>query len=221
MHYILMKMRIWIPVIFLPIFAFEAAATGLEVRTYKQLRFEGIVRQGLDFTCGGASLATILTHYWGRPVSEEFVLRIFRARYPDRKLWKEKVKDGFSLDDLEFAAAALGFHAQSARIPLQELSKLEGPVIVHLDKGGGYEHFSVLKKVHGDTVYLADSIFGKRGMRVERFEEQYTGHALAVWQQGVDLPENSMMSKVRDGISIREGFAHELRRQTQFRIPLH
>ena len=184
---------------------------GFAPQPYHALRYRGTVRQLLDFSCGGAALATVVTHYWGTKVSEEYILRILRARYVDNKAWEAKAKSGFSMDDLEFVSAALGFNAQGAEVPVDQLQKLNGPVIVHLDKGD-FQHFSVLRRIDNDTAYLADPIFGQLGLDMEVFKRQYTGKALAIWAEGKPLPKESILMMVRDGITVRSTVA-------QVRVP--
>ncbi|ODS01245.1 hypothetical protein AUC68_12860 [Methyloceanibacter methanicus] len=179
-------------------------------QTYSQRKYDGVVSQNADFSCGAASLATLSTYYWGRNVSEVYVLKILEARYPDKKAWAMKLKTGFSLDDLEFAAAALGFNAQSVEISVDELEKLDGPIIVHLNKGQ-FQHFSVLRMTKDGTYYLADSIVGKVGYASHEFEEQYTGAALAIWLDDSPLPQHSPITTVRDGLSVSSTLGSSIR----------
>ena len=172
----------------------------LGVRPYKEVRYAATVRQALDFTCGGAALATVLKYYWGRSTSEAQVLAVLQTRYPDPGVWKAKIHDGFSFDDLEFAAKAYGFKAQGGRISAEDLGSLSGPVIVHLDKGS-FQHFSVLRKMHEDQVYLSDPILGLVTLPIDRFKKEYTGAAMAIWIEGRPLPVATSLGVVRSGIS--------------------
>ena len=94
----------------------EIDTTGFAPKSYVALKYDTTVRQRLDFTCSAAALATILTHYWGRPTVEEDVLKIFRARYPDPEAWQaarpnQPLPDGTTLI-LEMRAAKLGADGQ-------------------------------------------------------------------------------------------------------------
>jgi uncharacterized protein len=169
--------------------------------TYQELKYADIVRQRLDFTCGGAALATMLSHYWGRPTPEEEILNIFRARYPDPKVWQTKIKDGFSFDDIAFATEVLGYEAAGAKVPIDELAAMNAPVIIHMNKGK-FQHFVVLTKAHGDVFYIADPIVGKVALERPEFEQQYTGSAMAIWRDQRPLPVGAPLARVRDGISV-------------------
>jgi predicted double-glycine peptidase len=161
--------------------------------SYTTRKYAVTVRQQYDFTCGGAALATILTHYWGRPTKEVEVLDFLKQRYPGHS-WDALQKKGFSLEDLIFVANKLGFEAQAASLPADELAKLDGPVIVHVKKGD-YEHFTVLRKRAGGRTYISDPVLGAIVRLDEEFDQEYTGAALAVWKTGAPLPKATQLAR--------------------------
>lgn len=176
--------------------AAEPAEQKVPFHDWTTLRARGVVLQKLDFSCGAASVATLATFFLGKPTTEEAALRIIRARYtPDE--WKKKKQDGLSMEDLAYIAEQLGFQAQGGRLGLAALLKLNGPVIVHFNKGE-FQHFSVLRGIHGMTVYLADPVFGSVSMSMGQFVDQFTGNALAVWD-----PKSPVASEFP--LKLREG----------------
>lgn len=172
--------------------------------SYLALRYEATVPQGFDYTCGAASVATILSYYWGRPTTEAEVIGALRQRYSLAEIARRR-ETGLSFDDLIFAATRLGFAAQGARIRLAELPKLAGPVIVHLDKGR-FQHFAVLRSVGKGVYYISDPVVGQIAMSAAEFGTQFSGNILAVWKDGADLPENAILSRPRDGVSALDTF---------------
>jgi len=187
----------------LPVWAEEAPAQESSVRRPKSFldrRFDGVVGQTADFTCGAASVATILTYYWNRPTTEIEVLEIIRSRYTAEQ-WKNREGNGVSFDDLIFAAKKLGFQAAGAEIGLEDLPKLAAPVILHLDKGK-FQHFSVLRRAVSEVYYMADSIVGQTVLTQADLRSQYTGKALAIAKRKADLPTGAALSAVRDGTSV-------------------
>jgi predicted double-glycine peptidase len=159
--------------------AAELTEQKVPFHNWTALRSRGVVLQKLDFSCGAASVATLATFFLGKPTTEETALRIIRARYTPEE-WKKKKQDGLSMEDLAYIAEQLGFQAQGGRLGLAALLKLNGPVIVHFNKGE-FQHFSVLRGIHGMTVFLADPVFGSVSMSLGLFLDQFTGNALAVW----------------------------------------
>lgn len=169
-------------------------------RSYLALRFEATVPQRKDFSCGAASMATLLTYYWGRPTTEADALAVLRPRYTAAQL--ETIgAHGLSFDDLIFIASRFGFLAQGARIPLDQLPKLSGPVIVQLDKGS-FQHFVVLRRVGAGVYYVSDPVVGQLAMSAAAFSTQYTGNALAVWKAGTPLPLHTVLMNPRDGVRV-------------------
>lgn len=170
--------------------------------SYVALRYEATVRQTEDFTCGGASLATILTYYWATPTSEDTALATLKTRYSAARLHHLSEK-GLSFDDLIYMANKLGFSAEGAKVPVNQLPSLAGPVIVHLNKGK-FQHFVVLRRVGKGVYYVSDPIVGELTMHANEFEAQYTGYALAVWKSDANLPTRSVLTNPRDGIRVSD-----------------
>lgn len=132
--------------------------------TWKDQRDQGIVKQRFDYTCGAASIATILTYFYKSPVEEPDVL----AQLDD--------EEQYSLDDLSRVVATWGFKGVGLSASFGDLKKLKVPVIAHIHYRG-QDHFTVIRGVNEDgTVRLADSSFGNRRMREAEFRRY--------WQQG-------------------------------------
>ena len=145
-----------------------AAATSVDIgggtrvftqmRSFKDLRDEHVVKQAFDYSCGAAALATLLTYGLGDPVSErEVVIEMLEALGDDEEALRKK--EGFSLLDMQQIAQGRGYRAQGFRIAPEFLDDLQGPVIVFI-RPRGYEHFAVLRGARGDRVYLADPSLG-------------------------------------------------------------
>ncbi len=175
-------------------------AVPIRPRSHLALRFEATIPQMFDYTCGAASVATILTYYWGQPTSEKDAVEALRARYSLEEIARRR-ETGLSFDDLAFMASRLGFAAEGARIEASELAKLEGPVIVHLDKKR-FQHFAVLRRVGDGVYYVSDPIVGQRTMDAEEFRREFTGTVLAIWREGTTLPRGSVLMRPRDGLSV-------------------
>jgi predicted double-glycine peptidase len=160
-------------------------------------RFHNATKQRTDFTCGAASLSMIAQHYYGKSVLEPQFTDTIRKTYSVEQ-WKEKIKNGLSLLDMKRAAEKFGFSAEGLRLTIDQLRQLNGPVVVHLDKGF-IQHFAVFKGIQGNRVYLADPIFGNSRVPLYRFLHDWTGYALAIWIEGQGLPaENQLAVSPRD-----------------------
>jgi len=125
-------------------------AGSIKVKSWKALRDERVVKQDLDYSCGAASLATVLNEYYGQAVTEEQLL----AAMDTGDLMA-------SFEDMQQAVSQFGFRAAGVSISYEQLTKLKVPVIVYL-KHRKDDHFSVLRGIDESTVWLADPSLGNR-----------------------------------------------------------
>ncbi len=133
----------------------------------KDLRDQNLVKQRFDFSCGAASLATLLRYGFGENVTERQVLEeLFDLLSEEEKTVARS--EGFSLLHLQRVAQARGYNAQGFRLAPEQLAMLGGPVIVFIEPRG-YKHFAVLRGVRGDRVYLADPSRGNIRMPAYTF----------------------------------------------------
>nr|VFJ95188.1 MAG: hypothetical protein BECKLFY1418A_GA0070994_104716 [Candidatus Kentron sp. LFY] len=120
------------------------------IKSWKTLRDARIVKQDLDYSCGAASLATILNEFYGQKVTEKELLDAM-----------DKGDLRASFQDMQRALPQFGFKAQGFAASYGQLAKLKIPVLVYL-KHRKDDHFSVLHGIDGNTVWLADPSLGNR-----------------------------------------------------------
>jgi len=155
-----------------------------KIQSLKDLRDKNIIKQKLDYSCGTASLATLLTFYFGQQTSEQEILdTILKDRSEEEKTIIRE--NGFSLLDLKMAAEALGYKAAGFQLKLEHLKKLKGPVIVYI-KPRGYKHFAIFKGVRGDRVYLADPTRGHIRLSIERFSRIWDGTIFVLGNKDIE-----------------------------------
>src|SRR3990172_5397327 len=103
------------------IFPFDIGAwstVNKNVQSFKDLRDKNIVKQKLDYSCGAASLATLLAFYFGQQTSEQEIMdTILKDRSEEEKTIIRE--NGFSLLDLKMAAEALGYKAAGFQLKLE------------------------------------------------------------------------------------------------------
>ena len=150
--------------------------------TLKELRDQYVVKQHLDFSCGAAALATLMTYYFGEETSEDEILNLLVAQLTkdERKL---KASKGFSLLDLKHAAEAKGYQAAGFKLTIEQLTKLAAPVIVFVQPLG-YKHFAVLRGTDRGRVFLADPARGNLRMSIGRFLSEWDGIVFALGKPG-------------------------------------
>ena len=145
------------------------------------MKFDHVVRQQTDFSCGAAALATIFNYAYGRRTTEPQVL-VNMLKISDPKLVREK---GFSLLDLKNYVKAVGMTGEGFKVPYSALQSLKVPGIVLLNIRG-YKHFVVVRKVTPDAIQLADPALGNRVMTRPAFERGWNGVVFVVLGEGYD-----------------------------------
>jgi uncharacterized protein len=153
--------------------------------TLKELRDQNVVKQQLDYSCGAAALATLISGYYGENTSEKELLDLLNARLvsmSDKEKSRKKL-NGFSLLDLKLVAQQKGYKAAGFKLTIDQLKQLSAPVIVFV-KPMGYHHFAVLRGISDDRVYLADPGRGNLRMSLARFEEEYGGVIFVLGKAG-------------------------------------
>lgn len=140
-----------------------------------ELRWQRVVPQQYDFSCGSAALATLLTHHYDRPVTEAVV---FTTMYEqgDPLLIEQQ---GFSLLDLRNFLGQVGLRADGFRLDIDKLAEIGVPMITMIDLAG-FHHYVLIKGVRGDYVLIGDPALGLIALSRADFEPIWSGVALAV-----------------------------------------
>jgi hypothetical protein len=148
---------------------------SMPVRSLEARKFDTVVRQAYDFSCGSAALATLLTYHYERPLSEG---EVFDAMWAVGDQESIRVK-GFSLLDMKLYLDSIGLTADGYRVPLSKLKEVGVPfvaLIVHR----GYAHFVVVRGIADDYVVLGDPSRGALTMRRDAFENEWNGIAFLI-----------------------------------------
>jgi len=132
-------------------------AGQVPIKSWKTLRDARVVKQDRDFSCGAASLATLLNEQYKQHVTEEDFLKAM-----------SKESDRASFENMANVMPQFGFKAQGFAASWEQLTQLRMPVIVYLEHRKD-EHFSVLRGISGNTAWLADPSLGNRTYSREQF----------------------------------------------------
>lgn len=148
---------------------------SMPVRSLEARKFETVVRQAYDFSCGSAALATLLTYHYDRPMSEG---QVFDAMWAVGN--QESIRSkGFSLLDMKVYLESVGLNADGYRVPLSKLKEV-GVSTIALIVHKGYAHFVVLRGIADDYVVLGDPTRGAVTMPRQEFEQEWNGIAFVI-----------------------------------------
>lgn len=171
------------------------------VKSWIEFRNADLVRQQYDYSCGSASLATILKYYYGNSnITERGIIDEILKSKGYGLDENEVLKEGdniISFSDLSSYAQTKGFKAVGLAVDFDTLSKVKIPVIIFVSVRG-IDHFSVYKGMDEEYVYLADPSFGNIKIKIHRFKEmffqrkdpKYPGKILAILPQKQDTGIN-------------------------------
>ncbi|MCK6372161.1 MAG: C39 family peptidase [Gammaproteobacteria bacterium] len=156
---------VWIP-------GCSEGVSNVAVRSIQERKFDRVVRQQYDFSCGSAALATLLTYHYEDPTGEA---KAFRAMF--EKGDQEKItKVGFSLLDMKNYLEAIGYQADGYQAELSTLTDAKVPAIALINYRG-YRHFVVVKGVSEQEVVLGDPSLGLRSVPRSEFQK--------MWENGI------------------------------------
>ncbi len=173
----------------------HAGGLALETapRSMVETRYDTVVRQQFDFSCGSAALATLMTYHYGQKSGENTV---FQGMWRDGDRAAIQ-KQGFSLLDMKRYLGAKGIDANGYKVSLDQVVKAKTPGIA-LIAPNGYRHFVVVKGVEDGFVLVGDPSLGLRRMDRDEFEKTWNGVYFVV-TGGVNINHLSFNSDAQWG----------------------
>lgn len=136
------------------------------IRSWQSFRDDRVVKQQLDYSCGAASVATILREFYGLDVSEADVL----SRLTD--------DDRYSFADLAAVVQAWGLAGGGIALGFEKLMELKVPAAAYV-LYRGQDHFTVISGVNPATgvVSVADPSWGNRRFKEHQFRRIWEARA--------------------------------------------
>jgi uncharacterized protein len=162
----------------------------LQVWSMRELKVRSVILQKYDYSCGSAAVATLLTHHYDNPITEEVAFRAMFDNGDQDKIQRE----GFSFLDMKRFLEAHGYPADGFEVSLDDVSKAGIPAIV-LMVDNGYHHFVVVKGMRGDKVLVGDPAVGLRVVPREQFEASWPSRIVFVIH---DSPARGEFNTTRD-----------------------
>ncbi|MFN3314423.1 MAG: C39 family peptidase [Hyphomonas sp.] len=157
------------------------------VNSWKALRDFRIVKQQLDYSCGAASLTTILNEFYGMSVNEEEVLTRMGAT------------DRSSFQQLAEVASSYGVRAGGIMLSFDDLKQLQVPAIAYVQYRGD-DHFTVIRGIRRDgVVHVADPSWGNRHLTAHQFRRMWEAPDTDGKMRGrilLILPEDVNMAEI-------------------------
>ena len=145
-----------------------------------ETQFEGIVQQKNDYSCGTATIATLIQGLYGRDIKEqEIVDTILKGK--DETTISEIKEKGYSLLNLQNGSTKLGYKAMWKKIKPQYLPMIKQPIVLLIGLKSEFPHFVVLKGIRDGEAYLADPIQGNVRMSYQKLIEESLSSQYPSW----------------------------------------
>ena len=171
-----------------------------QVLTWTEIKYQSVVMQKKDYSCGAASLATVLRYYWGKDIQEIDILEALERSLKPHAL-KDRVENGLTMADLKVVSDRMGFDAAAGKLAsVEKLAESKVPVIVTIQVEEDLSHFVVYRGSAFGYVYLADPVLGNVRMSECEFDRIWVGKAVFV----VTLPGKTTSAVSRLGLREEE-----------------
>ncbi len=142
-------------------------------RSHQEMRWDGVIPQQYDYSCGAAAVATLLSYHYGRPTTEA---EVFESMIHAGEV--EHIKEhGFSMLDMKRYLDAQGMQSDGFRVELDDLARIGVPAITLINTGG-YRHFVVIKGMDRGNVLVGDPAVGTVAVPKAHFESIWSGTVL-------------------------------------------
>jgi hypothetical protein len=141
-------------------------SSAVDTTSWQALKWQGVVRQRYDFSCGAAAVATVLTSFYDRPTGEREVFDDMFRRGDVERIKRQ----GFSLLDMRQFLRREGYQADGFRLTLEQLAAAGVPAIA-LKNWRGYLHFVVIAGITDREVLVADPARGMLRKPRKTFEQ--------------------------------------------------
>lgn len=148
----------------------------IQVSSFEERRFDSVMRQQYDFSCGSAAVASLLSYHYDDKVTEHDVFIEMLALADEEKVRQQ----GFSMLDMKRYLGSRGYQADGFRMPLSGLkAKVRLPMIVLLNIDG-FRHFVLIKGISDDEVLVGDPARGLKVYSYSKFNEYWDGTAFII-----------------------------------------
>ncbi len=136
--------------------------------TFLERRFKTVYKQQYDFSCGSATLASLLTYHYDDTVDEQSVFVDMYRNGDQQKIQKQ----GFSLLDIKLYLERRGYRSDGFKINLDQLIVANVPAITIINNNG-YLHFVIIKGLNEQEVLLGDPSAGIKAVPRDEFETMW------------------------------------------------
>lgn len=146
---------------------------NVPVTSFLERRFKTVYKQQYDFSCGSATLASLLTYHYDDVVNEQSVFADMYQNGDQQKIQQQ----GFSLLDIKLYLERRGYRSDGFKIKLDQLITANVPAITIINNNG-YLHFVIIKGLNDLEVLVGDPAVGIKIIPRDEFEAMWDNRIL-------------------------------------------
>lgn len=154
----------------------------LGVASYAERRFQTVLRQQYDFSCGSAALASLLRFHYQDPVGELDVFADMWAHGDQARIQKQ----GFSMLDMKQYLARRGYRSDGFKTGLAQLAQAQVPAITIINNKG-YMHFVIIKGLNTAEALIGDPAQGLKILDLAQFQALWENRILFIIHDRRDI----------------------------------
>lgn len=160
------------------------------VEPLSEYQWKYVVRQKYDYSCGAASLSTILKYYLGENLEEQDVVNGLFKYGDTAQIERERA---FSLLDMKKYVSKLGYNVAGYTADIEDLKSLGMPCIIPINVFE-YKHFVVFRGIYKDHVFTGDPFQGNYSYTIEKFKEIWFKNIVFIVSNGGDELDNLILT---------------------------
>lgn len=174
-------------------------------KSLSEMKWDTVIKQQYDFSCGSAAVATLLTYHYDRTTTEA---EVFKAMIEEGD--RDKIRaQGFSMLDMKRYLDDQGLNADGFRMSLDDFIEIGVPAITLIDTGG-YKHFVVIKGIEDGNVLVGDPAVGTVVVPRTHFQTLWSGIVLGA-REHVQLARQNFNSekdwRIRPDSPLKKGIS--------------
>ena len=146
------------------------------VRPLTEIQNDRLIKQSYDYSCGSSALAALLKFQFGEDLTEKQVIHGL-LRYGDVE--KIQARRAFSLLDMKKFVTKLGYKGIGYKANIDDLTTLKQPGIIPI-KLFGYRHFTVLKGIFKNHIFLVDPWRGHSSYTLDEFKQMWFNNVVFI-----------------------------------------
>lgn len=180
-------------------------SSAADLKTWDDMQWQGIIRQGLDISCGAAALLTLMNQDLALneqafdESDEVAVTSLLLGKRLNEASAEKNSNIGFSMLDLSKQAESMGFKSRLVTFEQEALAdfvRVGRPALVYVETEG-FKHYIVVTSIDSGIVSVSDPSTGRLKLSARRFAAMWRGQTALYVFRG-DAPKAFITNELKE-----------------------